>query len=90
LKEIIVMATGTYNMRQCNMRRPSELGHEVQRAWIPEKFAVAGKFLELQNKATGEWENGWEVVGVGTGVLKSDIVNERSQDYKNTRKASDA
>lgn len=84
------MATGIYNMRQCSMERPTAGGHEEQRAWIPEKFAVTGRTLELKNSDTGEWENGWIVTGVGDGVLASSVVGERSQDYKNTRKASDA
>jgi hypothetical protein len=79
------MATGTYNMRQCSMRR----GNVVQRAWIPEKFAVAGKSLRLKDSATGTWEDGWKVASVSDAVLPSDIVAERSQDYKHTRRASD-
>jgi hypothetical protein len=79
------MATGIYKMRQCSMRR----GNAVQRAWIPEKFAVEGKFLRLKDADTGAWEDGWKVISVSDAVLSSDIVAERSQDYKNTRRASD-
>jgi len=28
-------------------------------SWIPEKYAVIGKYLEL--KMDGEWVNGWQV-----------------------------
>lgn len=84
------MAKGPYNMRQCTMRKPTESGEKVLHAWIPERYAVADKYLKLDDPDTGETEDGWKVVSVGTTVIKSDIVNERSQDYKNTRKASDA
>jgi hypothetical protein len=74
-----------YNMRQCGLR----CGNAVQRAWIPERFAVAGKFLKLHDRDSGQWEDGWQVTSVGDGVLPSDVVTERSQDYKRTRQASD-
>jgi len=74
-----------YNMRQCGLRRENA----ADRAWIPEKFAQAGRILQLKDHDTGEWEGGWCVTSVGDGVLTSDIVTERSQDHKRTREASD-
>ena len=69
---------------------PQADGNKAQTtSWLPEKFAVKGKFVELKNRNTGEWVNGWQVISVGDKRLPEDQVTERSQDYKNTRKASD-
>ena len=54
--------------------------------WIPKKFAIIGKFLELQDN--GVWENGWEVIQVGASK-GSEEVHVRSRDHKKQRKASD-
>ena len=55
-------------------------------AWVPEKFAVAGRFLRLTD--AGVSEDGWQVTGVGARLTEA-YVRERSQDYKHTRQASD-
>ena len=68
--------------RQCWLSR----GNSRQMAWIPEKFAVMGRFLKLTEE--GVSEDGWQVVGVGTR-LTEEYVRERSEDYKHTRRASD-
>lgn len=68
--------------RQCWLAR----GRARQMAWIPEKFAVAGRFLRLTE--AGVSEDGWQVTGVGAR-MREDTVRERSQDYKHTRRASD-
>lgn len=67
---------------QCRLAR----GPARQVAWIPEKFAVAGRFLRLTE--AGVTEDGWQVTGVGARMAEA-IVRERSQDYKHTRQASD-
>ena len=68
---------------QCWLAR----GRSRQMAWIPEKFAVADRFLRLTD--AGVSEDGWQVVGVGARLTAA-YLNERSQDYKHTRRASDA
>lgn len=68
---------------QCWLAR----GNSRQMAWIPEKFAKAGRFLRLTD--AGVSENGWQVIGIGTRLTET-YLRERSQDYKHTRKASDA
>ncbi len=68
--------------RQCWLAR----GPVRQMAWLPEKFAVAGRFLRLTND--GVSENGWQVTGVGAQMAE-ETVRERSQDYKHTRRAFD-
>ena len=75
-----------YQMRQCGLRR----GNTMQRAWLPDSFAVEGRFLKLKDQETGQWKDGWQVTSVGDVSLSSDVVTERSQDYKRTRQASDA
>ncbi len=70
-------------MRQCVLQN----GVRTLTAWIPEEFAIKGKLLAF--KEGKFFENGWVVVGV-SDISKSWIsVNERSQDYKKQRGASD-
>lgn len=76
------MSGNTYHYVQCWLQR----GTSRQMAWIPEKYAVVGRFLRLTED--GVSENGWEVVGAGARQ-PVEYVRERSQDYKNTRRASD-
>lgn len=45
--------------RQCWLAR----GNTRQMAWIPEKFAVAGRYLRLTE--AGVMENDWQVTSVG-------------------------
>lgn len=54
-----------------------------QTSWIPEKFAIVGKFLKLKE------DNGWQVKIASSIALEEQIVNERSRDYTKTREASD-
>jgi len=68
-----------YNSRQCLLNRN---GLRTV-SWIPEKFAIVGKFLKLKE------ENGWQVEEVYDPAMAYEDVNERSQDYKKTRIASD-
>jgi hypothetical protein len=71
------------NYKQCTLQK----GKENQVTWIPESFAKKGKYLELKNSQKN-WENGWLIVAVGN-TLDEQTLNERSQDYKRTRQASD-
>ena len=71
-----------YYYRQCWLTR----GRARQMAWLPEKFAVAGRFLRLTEG--GLSEDGWQATGVGAQMAE-ETVRERSQDYKHTRRASD-
>ena len=72
----------THSYRQCWLKR----GNARQMAWLPEKFAVAGRFLRLTDE--GKTEDGWQVTGVGAAMTEENV-RERSQDYKHTRRASD-
>lgn len=70
------------NHTQCLLKR----GNERYTAWIPSKFAIVGDYIKyLENRI---WSDGWRVEEV-YNQLPSNVVFERSQDYKKTRKASD-
>jgi hypothetical protein len=80
------MASKNY-YRQCSLSKPTVRGQKTQVSWLPERFAVIGKVLKLKD---GEnWDNGWEVTGVGDTRQEESVLIDRSQDYKRTRKASD-
>ena len=77
--------------RQCCMEKPAGRpkggNYAFRIGWIPEKFATIGKFLEICDDS-GAWDNGWKVIQVG-GRKSDKEANDRSQDYKRTRRASD-
>jgi len=76
----------TYH-RQCKLRRQEGDRIAFTVSWIPEEHAVVGNTVGLRNEKK-EWEEGWRVITVSSRV-ESQYLNERSQDYKRTRKASD-
>ena len=54
--------------RQCGLRR--ELSADIaltQVSFIPAKFAKLNHIVRLKD-GEGQWEDGWKVVHVGTGV----------------------
>lgn len=61
--------------------------NEIDVSWIPEKFAKLNRSLRL--KINGVWDNLWIVKEVSSISFDEKYILERSQDYKNTRKASD-
>lgn len=71
--------------RQCTMRRKNR-GEYV--AWIPEKFAEVGRWLELKMK-DGRWQNHWQVIYVGSSKREESYLVAHERDYLNQRKASD-
>lgn len=78
---------------QCKLERRNKLpgGEEVTEhltSWIPKKFAARGKRVKLLDEPSGLWYDGWVVVSAGV-ELPTKVVQERGQDYKRTRKASD-
>lgn len=72
--------------RQCVLINANRESQKIKTSWVPEKFAEVGKVLKL--KENGEWEDGWEVVHVGSR-LDDKTINENSQLYKKHRKDSD-
>ncbi len=69
--------------KQCTMQR----GTEGDVAWIPEKFAVEGKYLRI--KKDGTEENGWKVVHVATNRVEGAYLKEHERNYLTQREASD-
>jgi hypothetical protein len=69
--------------RHCLLQK----GNVKTTAWIPEKFAKLDKYISLKYDED-DWNDGWKVIYVGTR-LGTKYMLERSQDYKQTRKASD-
>ena len=70
----------SYFMRQCNLEKQLPGGgKKCTVSWIPEKFAVKGKILELSG------EDGWEVVGVGDKRRTNGDVHEHSRDGERWR-----
>lgn len=69
--------------RQCSLRRVS--GH-LDTAWIPEKYAVKGKYLRI--KRGEKWENGWQVIEVYSRDTEAHLL-EHERDHLRQRVASD-
>lgn len=71
-------------MVQCYMRR----GSICQTAWLDKHPRLkVGSIVELKTEEDGK-KDGWKVLYIGK-ELDSEYVQEHSQDYKRTRKASD-
>lgn len=68
--------------RQCVMEKALPSGVMVTIGWIPEEFAVIGKFLRLKD------DDGWQVKQIGARKGSKEV-GERSRDHKKQRKASD-
>lgn len=69
--------------RQCHLIR----GNEHQTSWIPSEIANVNQTVKLKED-DGTWDEGWQVTAV-FNELPYEVVRERGQDYKKTRKASD-
>ena len=52
--------------KQCPPKRENH--HHM--AWIPESFAVEGKFIKIKQE-DGSWEDGWEVMSNGGEIRRS-------------------
>jgi len=72
-----------YFMRQCSLFKTK--GETVTKlvAWLPESKVEIGKYLELDD------DDGWCVETIGQLRIPYSEINERSQDYKRIRNASD-
>lgn len=67
-----------YMVQQCKLRRKNT----TKVVWIPQKYAVKGKFLRLKEV------DGWEVMETFSR-FSSSYQSERSTDYRHTRNFSD-
>lgn len=78
------MSNDDYQMVQVKLY--NEGWHDV--SWIPEKFAVLNKSLEIYNSTNKKWEP-WKVVEIWSNPFPYRYIRERGQDYKKTRETSD-
>lgn len=70
--------------KQCTLVRG---GRDTEKAFISAEHAIPGKYVRI--KQDGEWTNGWLVAEAFEPALPSDLVQARSGDYRNHRKATD-
>lgn len=67
------------NYIQCSLVKNKSIHHM---AWIPEHFAVLGKFIKIKQD-DGTWDDGWEVTGDGGGFKRTaKEADDASQSYK--------
>lgn len=64
-------------VKQCRLRLANAVGVIEQYAWIPLKFAKAGKHLDLITAAG--WQGPWEVIEVFDVTLTGDRVREHQR-----------
>lgn len=75
--------------RQCTMfKRIDENSKRVTVSWLPEKYAVKGKFLKLKDR-NKEWDDHWEVIYVGSTRKTSKEAFADSRLWMEHRKATD-
>jgi hypothetical protein len=67
--------------RQCRLAKPTETGELRQVSWIPDKFAIPNKVLQLRER-DGKWDKGWVVVQVGSNRLRDDELPDFHEDSK--------
>ncbi len=68
---------------QCKLEHSSG---KILTSWIPEKFAVKGKYLEI--KIDNNWENHW-LIKETYAKQKEEYLLEKERDYLKQRNASD-
>ena len=69
--------------RQCTLVKEEYPALIEQVAWIPEEFAVRGKYLEIKG------QNGWRVSVVGTVRRSEDHIQDHERDFLGHRKRTD-
>lgn len=70
-------------LRQCMLERNGSR----QVSWIPSENARFRNTVRL--KEDGKWTEGWNIIEVYDGELSAEVVQARSRDFKNHRKATD-
>ncbi len=65
--------------RHCKLTK----GQTSEIAWIPERFAIKGKFIKVLG------EDGWQVVEVGKSRIEGSYLMEHERNYLTQRRASD-
>jgi len=73
---------------QCEMKKELDKDmYKVHVAWIPEKYAKAGKYIKIKQE-DGAWDDHWLVTSVGC-KKEASSVEINSRDYLKQREASD-
>jgi hypothetical protein len=67
--------------RQCRLAKPTDAGELRQMSWIPDRFAVLDKVLQLR-EPDGKWDNGWVVTSVGSNRLRDDELPDFHEESK--------
>lgn len=70
--------------RQCKPRR----GNKHTTSFLPERYAIQDKYVKLK-RDDGTWEDGWQVVSVGSMHKPEEDVRLAERDHLRTREASD-
>ena len=73
--------------KQCRLKGDSPCDSVCKTVWIPSIHAKVGKPLIIDDPISGSER--WVVEEVYSKELPYEYINERSQDYKKTREASD-
>jgi hypothetical protein len=69
--------------RQCTVERTEFPAITTQITWIPEQFAVVGKYLKLHE------EDGWRVKEVSSNRQPEDYVKSHERDHMGHRARTD-
>lgn len=69
---------------QCRVQR----GETQQVCFLPERFAIEGKLIDLLNPK-GVWEEGWTVLATGVPLDSEFIRDVVSQQHKNMKGMTD-
>ena len=75
--------------KQCSLELAIKDDKMTTTSWLPEKFAIKDKYVELKNRETGEWVNGWQVILVGGERKTEEEVIRSSKDHENMKKCTD-
>ena len=68
--------------RQCALTKKTPQGIKRLVSWIPDRFSVPGKYLEVNG------ENGW-LVESATGVAPESLLVPRSHEWTQHRRTTD-
>jgi len=79
----------TIYFKQCSLELVTKDDKMTTTSWLPEKFAIKDKYVQLKNRETGEWVNGWRITLVRTKRKTEEEVIESSKDHENMKKRTD-
>lgn len=73
--------------RQCRLEKKTDRGVCCQTSWLPEQYAVKGKYLKLKDD-NGEWINGWLVVEASSSSRAEHLLPDYHTEIKSHRRAT--